>query len=142
MVGVSKCRGAVSELPFSKPAVLAVCCPHCGASPGERCKTTSGARTEFHNERKVVVYPRFSRGGEGLKRGRTGIFRVFALTYRDVVDELCTAVALARNEVAARERLRIRFMETYDAELDMSSVSVTEMDVSLGDQLLLIGVDT
>lgn len=128
---------------YSKTAVMGVKCPHCGAQPGKRCRSPNGAVADLHNERKVLVYPRYSRGEHGLKRGRVGKFRVYAVAF--VIKpsaELHTAVALARTPVAVLERLRLRVREQHGIELDETDVQVTEVLVTDGDQLVLIGVDT
>jgi hypothetical protein len=52
--------------------VLAIACPHCGAQPGERCRTKNGGRFtgDFHTNRKGIVYPRFLLDDQGRpKRG-------------------------------------------------------------------------
>lgn len=135
----------MSELPFDHAAVLAVRCPFCGVPAGEPCRTSRGKKKErgqgsFHNERKMVVYPRFGRGETGLKRGRAGTMRVFGFTAEKGATCL-TGVALARNAVAVMERLRVRAREE-NIELDDADMHIVEVDVNDGDQLVVIRTQT
>lgn len=127
--------------PYDKAAVLAVRCPHCGVQAGERCRTSRGVATEIHNERKVLVYPRFGRGEAGLKRGRQGTLRVFGFTAEKGATCL-TGVALARNAVAVMERLRARAREDEGIELDDADIHIVEVDANDGDQLVVIRTQT
>lgn len=130
----------MGELPYDKAAVLAVRCPHCGAQAGERCRTPRGVTTELHNERKVLVYPRFGRGESGLKRGRQGTLRVFGFVAEKGARRL-TGVALARNRVAVMERLRVRAREDEGIELADADIHIVEVEAADGDQLVVIRVD-
>lgn len=120
---------------YNKAAVLAVQCPKCGALAGEKCRSTSGAKSDEHNARKAVVYPSYRKGLDGkLKRGRVGNLRVFMVQSSRWGAK---AVVLGRNVIDAHERYKLALRENLaEYETADDTISVKEIDVTQGDQVI------
>jgi hypothetical protein len=108
---------------YESDKVMLVACPHCGVAAGKHCVTKPkgggpGTKALLHTARKALVYPSYSRSEatSGLKRGVRGTNGAYVIMFRLVPHKMYVtenldkcATVIARNEVAALERLRLHY---------------------------------